>query len=63
MINDYLLNDWGAKVVEGWSDWIEEPFTTGDLLGRATLGAASGQVLVTDKFEINPVIDVNIFKG
>ena len=22
-----------------------------------------GQVLVTDKFEINPVIDVNIFKG
>jgi hypothetical protein len=22
-----------------------------------------GQVLVTDKIEINPVIDVNVFKG
>jgi kynureninase len=52
-INDYLLNDWGAKVVEGWSEWIEEPFTTGDLLGRATLGAASDQVLVTDTTSVN----------
>jgi len=53
VINDYLLNDWGAKVVEGWSDWIEEPFATGDLLGRATLGAAAGQVLVTDTTSVN----------
>jgi len=52
-INDYLLNDWGAKVVEGWGEWIEEPFTTGDLLGRATLGAAPGQVLVTDTTSVN----------
>jgi len=53
VINDYLINDWGAKVVEGWSEWIEEPFTTGDLLGRATLGAAGGQVLVTDTTSVN----------
>ena len=53
VINDYLLNDWGAKVVEGWSDWIEEPFATGDLLGRTTLGAAAGQVLVTDTTSVN----------
>ena len=53
VINDYLLNDWGAKVVEGWSDWIEEPFATGDLLGRATLGATAGQVLVTDTTSVN----------
>lgn len=53
VINDYLVNDWGAKVVEGWSDWIEEPFATGDLLGRATLGAAAGQVLVTDTTSVN----------
>ena len=30
-INDYLLKDWGTKVVEGWGEWIEEPFMTGDL--------------------------------
>jgi kynureninase len=52
-INDYLLKDWGSKVVEGWGEWIEEPFTTGDLLGRATLGAAAGQVLVTDTTTVN----------
>ena len=53
VINDYLLKDWGSKVVEGWGEWIEEPFTTGDLLGRATLGAAAGQVLVTDTTTVN----------
>ena len=53
VINDFLINDWGAKVVEGWSDWIEEPFLTGDLLGRTTLGAAAGQVLVTDTTSVN----------
>ena len=52
-INDYLINDWGAKVVEGWNDWIEEPFTTGDLIGRATLGAAPGQVIATDTTSVN----------
>ena len=53
VINDFLINDWGTKVVEGWSDWIEEPFLTGDLLGRTTLGAAAGQVLVTDTTSVN----------
>ena len=53
VINDYLVNDWGAKVVEGWGEWIEEPFATGDLLGRATLGASAGQVLVTDTTSVN----------
>ena len=52
-INDYLINDWGAKVVEGWNEWIEEPFITGDLIGRATLGAAAGQVLATDSTSVN----------
>ena len=52
-INDYLVSDWGTKIVEGWNEWIEEPFTTGDLIGRATLGAAPGQVLATDTTSIN----------
>ena len=52
-INKYLMEDWGAKVVEGWGEWMEEPFKTGDLLGRSTLGAAPGQVLVTDTTSVN----------
>lgn len=53
VINDFLINDWGTKVVEGWNEWIEEPFTTGDLIGRATLGSAPGQVITTDTTSVN----------
>ena len=53
VINDFLINDWGAKVVEGWNDWIDQAQVTGDLIGRATLGAASGQVLACDTTSVN----------
>jgi kynureninase len=53
VINDFLINDWGAKVVEGWNEWIEEPFITGDLIGRATLGSAPGQVIASDTTSVN----------
>ncbi|MEY2694072.1 MAG: hypothetical protein RL142_420, partial [Actinomycetota bacterium] len=43
-INDFL-DEWGAELVDGWSHWIDEAQPTGDLLGRAALGAAPGQVL------------------
>ncbi len=53
VINDFLIDDWGAKVVEGWNDWIDQAQVTGDLIGRATLGAASGQVLACDTTSVN----------
>jgi len=53
VINDFLIEDWGAKVVEGWNDWIDQAQVTGDLIGRATLGAASGQVLACDTTSVN----------
>ncbi len=53
VINDFLINDWGAKVVEGWNDWIDQAQVTGDLIGRASLGAASGQVLACDTTSVN----------
>ena len=53
VINDFLIDEWGAKVVEGWNDWIDQAQVTGDLIGRATLGAAAGQVLACDTTSVN----------
>lgn len=52
-VNDFMVSEWGNKVVAGWSHWIDEAQTVGDLLGRAALGAAAGQVLVCDTTSIN----------
>lgn len=52
-VNDYLLNEWGNQLVDGWSSWIDEAQSTGDLIGRAALGAAAGQVLAVDTTSVN----------
>ncbi len=52
-INRFLFDEWGKKVVAGWSDWIDEAERVGDLLGEAALGAAKGQVLVMDTVSVN----------
>ena len=51
-INDFL-DEWGTELVDGWSHWIDEAQPTGDLLGRAALGAAPGQVLAIDTTSVN----------
>jgi len=53
IVNTYLLEEWGPKIVEGWAEWIDEAETTGDLIGRAALGAAAGQVLACDTTSVN----------
>ena len=53
VVNEYLLNEWGAQVVEGWGHWIDEAQSTGDLIGRSALGAAEGQVLACDTTSVN----------
>ena len=52
-VNQFLTREWGNELVDGWSHWIDEARTTGDLLGRATLGAAPGQTLVQDTTSVN----------
>jgi kynureninase len=52
-INDFLTNEWGKELVNGWTHWIDEAQRVGDLVGEASLGAKSGQVLVTDTTSIN----------
>ena len=53
LVNDFMTNEWGNELVDGWSHWIDEEQPTGDLLGRAALGAAAGQVLVCDTTSVN----------
>jgi kynureninase len=52
-INDFLTNEWGKELVNGWTHWIDEAQRVGDLVGESALGAKSGQVLVTDTTSIN----------
>ena len=52
-INAFMVDEWGAKVVDGWADWIDEAARTGDLIGKSALGAASGQTLACDTTSVN----------
>lgn len=52
-VTDLLSEEWGDELVDGWAHWIDEAQTTGDLLGRAVLGAAPGQTLVQDTTSAN----------
>ena len=52
-VSKFLTEEWGSEIVDGWSHWIDEAQPAGDLLGRATLGAAAGQVLVCDTTSVN----------
>jgi kynureninase len=52
-INRFLVEGWGTKVVDGWGEWIDKAETTGDLIGRAALGAATGQTLAMDTTSVN----------
>lgn len=52
-VNNYLLKEWGDQMVNGWSSWIDEAQSTGDLIGHAALGAAAGQVLAVDTTSVN----------
>ena len=53
VLTDFMVNGWGTKVVDGWSEWIDMAETVGDVIGRAALGAAAGQVLAMDTTSVN----------
>jgi kynureninase len=52
-VANFVTNEWGRELVDGWAHWIDEATTAGDLLGRAVLGAAAGQALVCDTTSVN----------
>jgi kynureninase len=47
------VDEWGARLVTGWHEWIDLPRAVGDLLGQTALGAAGGQVLACDSTTVN----------
>ena len=52
-ITEFLNQEWGREVVTGWSHWVDEAQSVGDLIGRSALGAGSGQVLACDTTSVN----------
>ena len=52
-VSALMKDEWGPEVVTGWGHWVDEAQPTGDLIGRATLGAAAGQVLACDTTSVN----------
>ena len=47
-----LIDEWGARMVSGWPEWIDAPLRAGDALGDV-IGARPGSVLVTDSVTVN----------
>ena len=52
-LNDFITEEWGSKLVNGWEGWINEAQVSGDLLGEYVLGAKKGEVLVCDTTSVN----------
>jgi kynureninase len=52
-VNNFLTEEWGKELVDGWSHWIDQAQPAGDLLARAVLGAGPGQTLVCDTTSVN----------
>jgi kynureninase len=52
-IGEVVAQQWGAGLVRGWADWVSLPQRAGDLLGDVLLGAAPGQVVVSDSATVN----------
>ena len=48
-----IAAEWGERLVEGWTDWIDAPARAGDLLAEHVLGARPGEVVVTDSVTVN----------
>jgi kynureninase len=45
-------DEWGRELVRGWQHWDSLPLQAGDRIGQL-IGAASGQVVVTDTISVN----------
>jgi kynureninase len=52
-VNTFLNDEWGKQLVDGWSHWIDQAQTAGDLLAESALGASKGQTLVCDTTSVN----------
>jgi len=52
-IAEVVGSEWGQGLVRSWGTWVGLPSEVGDLLGEHLIGAAAGQVLVSDSTTVN----------
>ncbi len=53
-LHEVLTREWGEGLIGSWdSGWLTRPQRVGDLLGEHLLGAAPGQVVVSDSTTVN----------
>lgn len=52
-VGEFMNDEWGAEVVDGWSHWVDEAGSVGDVLAAAALGTGPGQTLVCDTTSVN----------
>ncbi len=48
-----VVEEWGGDLIRGWDRWLDEPLRVGDRLAEAVLGAAPGEVVVSDSTSVN----------
>src|SRR5690606_20955311 len=48
-IASFVADEWGGRLIRAWDEtWMQLPYTLGDALGAAVLGAGPGQTVVGD---------------
>jgi kynureninase len=53
-VQEVVAGEWGDRLIRSWNEgWQTLPQTVGDFLGRHFLGAAPGQVVVSDSTSVN----------
>lgn len=48
-----VRDEWGSGLIRSWRHWVDLPFRVGDLIGSSLVGAADGQVVVSDSTTVN----------
>ena len=51
-LDHMIKEEWGTALARSWDHWVDLPGRAGDLVGEL-IGAAPGQVLVTDNTTVN----------
>lgn len=51
-LQEVVTREWGGDLVGGWERWLDLPVRAGDLVG-SLVGAAAGQVVITDSTTVN----------
>lgn len=52
-ITRVVSEEWAGGLIRSWDHWIDLPTRAGDTLGQHLLGAAPGQVVVSDSTTVN----------